>query len=106
MDNLEQIIHRIRDLVKSLKPGTVAGGRNMPTITQPTSNIKAPSSPKVSVKPPKMPGVSPESKVNPIKSAEQTQNKDIKDIKMKEAQSVLKIKPMVKVDSKTGQWSL
>lgn len=50
-------------------------------------------------------GISQPSKVNPIKSAEQTQNKDIKDVKMKEAQIAMKGSPMVKFDD-NGQWSL
>lgn len=106
MDKLEQAIYKIRDLVKSLKPGTVAGGRNMPSIKAPDATKSAVKPPKLSVKPPKLPGIDTESKVNPVKSAEQTQNKDIKDIKMKEAQSALKAKPLAKVDPETGQWSL
>jgi hypothetical protein len=52
-----------------------------------------------------MPGIKQASKKDPMKSAEQTQNKDIKDIKLKEAQSVLKKPEMVKFE-KNGQWSL
>lgn len=50
-------------------------------------------------------GISQKSKVNPIKSAEQTHNKDIKDIKMKEAQAAMKGPQMIKFDD-NGQWSL
>jgi len=54
-------------------------------------------------------GISQPSKVNPIKSAQQTHNPDIKDIKMKEAQIALKInkneQEFIKFD-KSGQWSL
>jgi hypothetical protein len=48
----------------------------------------------------KLPGIKATSKKNPIKIAQQTQNKDIKDIKMKEAQESLKI------NKSTGQWEL
>jgi len=54
-----------------------------------------------------IPGVKQPSKVNPINSAEQTQNKDIKDMKMKEAQAAMgkKAPQMIKFE-KNGQWSL
>jgi hypothetical protein len=44
----------------------------------------------------KIPNVTPATKKSPVKSAEQTQNKDIKDLKMKEAQAQLVTKPMAK----------
>ena len=49
--------------------------------------------------------MTPASKKNPMKQAEQTQNKDIKDIKMKEAQAQMKGPEMVKFDS-NGQWNM
>lgn len=104
MDKLLEMLGQIEELAKSLKPGTVAGGRNMPSIAAATPKIPKPKVPG------KMPGIRPPSKVNPVKSAEQTQNKDVKDIKIKEAQSALKIKPIAKSEqikfSPNGQWSI
>lgn len=112
MESLVKKLLQIKDLCKMLKPKTVDGGRNMPTmdsLSKPPS-VKPPAAPK-------LPGTAEPSKVNPVKSAEQIQNKDIKDIKMKEAQSALSAKPknLTKQEyaegkhitfHKNGQWSI
>jgi hypothetical protein len=77
--------------------GSVKAGAVKPSISKmpkPGNN-----SPTLSV------NVSQPSKKNPMKQAEQTQNKDIKDVKMKEAQAHMKGPTMVKFE-KNGQWSL
>lgn len=88
---MDKLLEKLHEIKKSLKPGTVAGGRNMPTIKTPMDN-----GPKINAKDgaQKLKGIAQGSKVNPVKSAEQTQNKDIKDMKMKEAQQALKVKPL------------
>lgn len=87
MSDLDKVFDRVLDLLKGLKPGTVAGGRAMPSIKQPsvTGGVQAPN---------KISGVSQSSQKSPVKSAEQIQNADIKDQKMKDAQSALKVKPL------------
>ena len=93
------------ELKKAMKQGGLGGagsvkaGAVLPSINKlpkPGNNSATPSI-----------GKAPASKKNPIKSAEQTQNKDIKDLKMKEAQATLKAKvpEMIKFE-KNGQWSI
>ena len=82
------MLNKIEKLLKSLQA-------TLPSIK--SSTIKLP---KVSTSQPKIPGVQQGSKKNPVKIAEQTQNKDIKDVKMKEAQEHFKI------NKSTGQWSI
>jgi hypothetical protein len=48
----------------------------------------------------KMPQAAPKSNKNPVKQAEQVQNKDIKDMSMREAREKLK------VNKATGQWEI
>ena len=79
--------------------GSVKSGAVLPSISKlpkPGNNSATPSI-----------GISQPSKKDPMKQAEQTQNKDIKDIKMKEAQAKLNLKKeeVVKFDS-NGQWSI
>lgn len=52
-------------------------------------------------------GITQPSKKNPLKQAQQTQNKDIKDIKMKEAQAKLSINKgeVLRIDPR-GQWTI
>ena len=69
------------------------------TPVLPSVKMNGLSSPKVGDSP-KLPGLAAQSKKNPVKVIEQIKNKDIKDQKMKEAQSNLKI------NKSTGQWSL
>jgi len=100
---------RWEDLKKAMNnaglggPGSVKAGAVLPSVNtlvpKPGNNSNASKM--------KMPGVNQPSKKNPLKSIEQTQNKDIKDLKMKEAQSALKAKApeMIKFE-KNGQWSL
>lgn len=100
---------KLEDLKKGMRnaglggAGSVKAGAVLPSInnklSKPGHNSLATS---VGI-----PNVAPKSKKNPLKSAEQTQNKDIKDLKMKEAQAALKTKApqMVKFE-KNGQWSL
>jgi hypothetical protein len=107
MNKVLDMLGELEELVKNLKPGTVEGGRAMPSIKAATPTPKLP---KPTTSTPKIPGVRPPSKVNPVKSAQQTQNKDIKDIKLKEAQSALAAKPMAKSETvsfnENGQWSI
>lgn len=94
MDSLIKAFDDILDLLKGIKPGTVAGGRDMPSLSMPKASVKPPvqnSSTKIS-------SVKPPSQKNPVKQAQQIQNKDIKDIKMREAQSALKLKGVEKAD--------
>lgn len=84
------MFNKIENLLKALKVQT-----SLPSIKSP--EVKLPS---VSSKQPKIPGVQQGAKKNPTKVAEQTQNKDIKDVKLKEAQEHLKI------NKSTGQWNL
>lgn len=109
MDELSKKLTKLREaLEKAMKQGGLGGsgsvkaGAVLPSINKlpkPGNNSNASKT--------GMPGIGQSSKKNPIKSAEQTQNKDIKDIKMKEAQAALKIKgpEMIKFE-KNGQWSV
>jgi len=81
---------KIEKLLKALKTQTT-----LPSIKMPEAKV-----PKAKASLPKAPDLQQGSKKNPVKVAEQTQNKDIKDVKMKEAQEHLKI------NKSTGQWSL
>ena len=88
---MDKLLAKLHEIKKSLKPGTVEGGRNMPTIKTPFDNGPKTNS---TTGTQKLKGIGPGSKVNPVKQAEQVQNQDIKDIKMKEAQAALKVKPL------------
>lgn len=83
------MLKKIEKLLKSLKSQVT-----LPSIKTPEVKLPSPTSNS------KIPGVEQGSKKNPVKIAEQTQNKDIKDIKLKEAQEHLKI------NKSTGQWNL
>ena len=80
---------KMEDLLKALKAQAT-----LPTIKSPEVKLPQVKSQL------KAPGIQQGSKKNPLKVAEQTQNKDVKDIKMKEAQDHLKI------NKSTGQWKL
>lgn len=80
----------------AVKAGFALPGLKSPSIPKPSNASKAG---KVGI-----PGTTTQSKTNPIKSAEQTHNKVLKDKKMKEAQSSMKPIEMIKYDS-NGQWS-
>lgn len=77
--------------------GSVKGGASLPS--RPT--IKRPGDTNSKGKA----GIAPKSKKNPVKQAQQVHNNDIKDIKMKEAQSALKPKEVLKYED-NGQWSI
>lgn len=110
MDKLQDKLLKLKEtLQKGMNnagiggPGSVKLGAVLPSIKRVTSagkpagnNSATPST-----------GIKQPSKKNPLKSAEQTQNKDIKDLKMKEAQAQMKAKApeMIKFE-KNGQWSL
>lgn len=79
----------IEELLKALKEQV------LPSVKAP--EVKLPS---VKSKQTKIPGVEQGSKKNPFKVLQQIKNKDVKDIKMKEAQEQLNI------NKSTGQWSL
>jgi hypothetical protein len=98
MEELEKKLKRLKELLeKGMQnagiggPGSVKAGMVLPSI----SKLPKPGHTSVAGKV-KIPNATPATKKNPIKSAEQTHNKDIKDIKMKEAHAQLKIKPMEK----------
>lgn len=108
MSSLKDKLLKIKEILeKGMKnggiggPGSVKSGASLPSLPKvgSTNNNSATASV----------GVAPKSKKNPIKSAEQTQNKDIKDIKMKEAQAAMSTQAikseMIKFDEH-GQWSL
>ncbi len=110
LDKIKDILQKAKvlgkiqlELEKGMKnsglggPGSVKRGLvkpSLPKLSKPGNNSATPSL-----------GIKQPSKKNPIKSAEQTQNKDIKDIKMKEAKQQLVQPEMVKFE-KNGQWSL
>lgn len=106
MDELSKKLTELKEaLEKAMKQGGIGGagsvkaGAVLPSINKlpkPGNNSNASKM--------GMPGIGQPSKKNPLKSAEQTQNKDIKDIKMKEAQAALKSQ-MIKFE-KNGQWSM
>lgn len=100
----------LEELTKGMKNGGIGGqgavssGAILPNIIKPkTSNNSLASKVKIT-------GVKPVALKNPVKQAEQTQNKDIKDIKMREAQSALKVQPITKSEvikfDNNNQWSL
>ena len=82
-------------------PGSIKAGAVLPSINTMVPKVGNNS---------KTPSVNPvqSSKKNPIKQAQQIQNKDIKDIKMKEAQAAFKINKSEEVVkfNENGQWSL
>ncbi len=107
-DNLKDKLLKLKEqLSKAMKQGGIGGqgavkaGAVLPSIKRVTSAGKAggnnSTTPSV--------GITQPSKKNPIKQAEQIQNKDLKDIKMQDAQAQLKSNPLIKFD-KNGQWSL
>lgn len=108
MDSLEDKLLKLKEVLeKGMKnggiggPGAVKLGAMLPSVKDVTSAGKPAgnnsATPSIGIKQPK--------KKNAKKQAEQTQNKDIKDIKMKEAQDALKNSEVVKFE-KNGQWSL
>jgi hypothetical protein len=106
-ESLEDKLNRLKDMLsKGMSMGGLGGtgsvkdkGFVKPSISSPKPNALNQNTPKIST------GISVESKKNPIKQAQQIHNKDIKDIKMKEAQAHLSGKSMIKTDE-NGQWSL
>lgn len=111
MEELEKKLKELKELLeKGMNnaglggPGSVKAGKVLPS----TSNLSKPGNNSLAGQV-KIPNVAPATKKNPVKSAEQTQNKDIKDLKMKEAHAQLVVKPMIKEElsfSEGGQWSL
>lgn len=105
MDKLKDKLLKLKEeLSKAMKnggiggPGAVKIGNMFPSIklSKPgdNNNSATPST-----------GISQPSKKNPINQAQQIQNKDIKDMKMREAQAALSTQSIVKFDA-NGQWSL
>lgn len=111
MEELEKKLLELKDLLeKGMNnsglggSGSVKAGLVLPSI----SKLPKPGNSSLAGQV-KIPNLPSSSKKNPVKSAEQTQNKDIKDLKMKEAQAQLVSKPMMKEElsfSENGQWSL
>lgn len=108
MDKLKDKLLKLKEtLEKGMRngglggPGSVKLGAVLPSLKAVSSagkpagnNSATPST-----------GITTPSKKSPIKQAQQIQNKDIKDIKMKEAQAALNNMEMIKFDT-NGQWSL
>jgi hypothetical protein len=95
MDELFKKLTQLTDLLKAIKPPSVAKGPSIPTIPA----IKPPAPPSMAPKATattKMPGMTPAGKKDPKKIAQQ-----IKDGSM----STKTQKVMLKFD-KNGQWSL
>jgi hypothetical protein len=79
--------------------GSVISGALLPNLNKPKNVNNNSLASKI-----KIPGLESGSKKNPMKQIQQIKNKDIKDMKMREAQSALKT-PMLKVEN-NGQRSL
>ncbi|CAB4124709.1 hypothetical protein UFOVP53_24 [uncultured Caudovirales phage] len=109
MDKLEENLLEIKDLLeKGMNnagiggPGAVKGGAVLPSISKLPKPGNISTAGKV-----KIPGQASATKKNPINVAEQTHNKDIKDIKMKEAHANLVMQKSDEVSiADNGQWSL
>jgi len=108
MNKLKDKLLKLKEgLSKAMKQGGIGGkgavklGAILPSIKRVTSAGKAGGN---NSKTPNL-GITQPSKKNPIKQAEQTQNKDLKDIKMADAKSKVKSMDVVKFDA-NGQWSL
>lgn len=94
MEELEKKLQELREMLeKGMKNsgiggvGSVKAGAVLPSISKMPKPGNNSNAGKV-----KMPGIAQPSKKDPIASAEQIQNKDIKDLKMKEAQAALSMK--------------
>lgn len=113
MDSLKDKLLKLKEsLSKGMKnggiggPGSVKAGASLPSLPKVGSTNNNSSTPST--------GISQASKKNPVKSAEQTMNSDIKDRKIKEAQAAMKTPQLQKQGDyleifKTdanGQWSL
>jgi hypothetical protein len=102
---INKLENKITDLSKAMSNsgiggvGSVKAGAVLPN--------KVPKGPKIGhnslASKVKIPSVTNQSKKDPMRSIQQIQNKDIKDLKMKEAAAALV--PVVKFE-KNGQWSL
>lgn len=84
------MLEKIEKLLKAIKAQVVLPSISLPKVETP--KLKTPGT--------KMLGIIQPTKKNPVNVAQQVQNKDIKDIKLKEAQEHLKI------NKSTGQWSI
>jgi hypothetical protein len=109
---MEDLVKKLKELKELLEKGmnnaglggmgSVKAGAVLPSI----SKLPKPGNNSLAGKV-KIPNPAPVSQKDPIKSAQQTQNKDIKDLKMKEAHAQLKAKPIEKLTiQKSGQWTL
>jgi hypothetical protein len=109
MDKLEENLLQIKDLLeKGMNnagiggPGAVKAGAVLPSINKMPKLGNVSIAGKV-----KIPGQASISKKNPINVAEQTHNKDIKDIKMKEAHANIVMQKSDEISiADNGQWSL
>lgn len=105
INKLENLENKITNLKKAMNNsgiggvGSVKAGAVLPN--------KVPKGPKIGhnslASKVKIPSVTNQSKKDPMRSIQQIQNKDIKDLKMKEAAAALV--PVVKFE-KNGQWSI
>ena len=98
MEELEKKLRELKDLLeKGMNnvglggAGSVKAGLVLPSLSKLPKGGNNSLAGQV-----KIPNATPATKKSPVKSAEQTQNKDIKDLKMKEAQAQLAVKPMTK----------
>jgi hypothetical protein len=104
-DNFDSLVDKLNNLKKGMVNsglggvGSVKAGAVLPNkISIPKSSNNSAAS-KV-----KIPNVAPQSKKDPMRSIAQTQNKDIKDLKMKEANAHFD-NQVIKYDA-NGQWNL
>lgn len=104
-DNFDSLVDKLNNLKKGMANsglggfGSVKAGAVLPNkISIPKSSNNSAAS-KV-----KIPNVAPQSKKDPMRSIAQTQNKDIKDLKMKEANAHFD-NQVIKYDT-NGQWNL
>lgn len=99
LSKTEEIKLRLEELKKAAGlggiggPGAIKAGASLPGIKTPSSTVSNMSSTPST-------GTKQASTKNPMKQAEQTQNKDIKDIKLKEAQAALASPSMQKEEGK------
>jgi hypothetical protein len=101
-DSVKDLLHRIEELSKSMSNSGLGGAGSVKNggVVLPNKTTKPKSNNSLSSKI-KIPSVAQASNKNPIKSAQQIHNKDVKDIKMKEALS--QVSEMVK-SLPNGQW--
>lgn len=104
-DNFDSLVDKLNNLKKGMTNSGLGGAGSVKAGAVLPNKIAAPKSSNNSAASKiKMPNVAPQSKKDPMRSIAQTQNKDIKDLKMKEAHAHFG-NQMIKFDT-NGQWDL